>query len=153
MEKMLRVVIEPNVFVSSLISRKGAPASLVQAWMEGFFDLVVSDAIITEIERVLSENRLKQVFNISEEHIARLVELLRKNTILVSGSAPVAGAVPPDTADEMFLAAALDGNADVIISGDKDLLEIISFQGMAILTPRQFLDQIQSKGRGVSFIS
>jgi predicted nucleic acid-binding protein len=43
----------------------------------------------------------------------------------------------------MFIAAALDGNADVIVSGDKDLLEIESFQGVAILTPRQFLDRIQ----------
>ena len=140
---MLRVVIDTNVLVSSVISKKGAPAFLIQAWSEGLFDLVISEAIITEIERVLSEHSLKQVFNISNDQITRLVELLRRNSILVPGSAAVAGAVPADPTDEMFIAAALDGNADVIVSGDKDLLEIESFQGVAILTPRQFLDRIQ----------
>lgn len=142
---MLRVVIDTNVFVSSVISKKGAPAVLVQAWYERLFDLVTSEAIIAEIERVLSEHRLKQVFNISDDHITSLVELLRKNSILVPGSAAVAGAVPADPSDEMFLAAALDGNADVIVSADKDLLGIESFQGIAIITPRQFLDQIQGQ--------
>ncbi|MFA5874348.1 MAG: putative toxin-antitoxin system toxin component, PIN family [Anaerolineales bacterium] len=142
---MLRVVIEPNVLVSSMISKKGAPAFLTRAWSERLFDLVISEAIIAEIERVLSEHRLKQAFNISDDHIARLVELLRKNSILVPGSAAVAGAVPADPADEMFLAAALDGNADVIVSGDKDLLEIESFRGIAIITPRQFLDRTQGQ--------
>jgi len=140
---MLRVIIDTNVLVSSVISKKGAPAFLIQAWSEGLFDLVISEAIITEIERVLSEHSLKQVFKISNDHIASLVELLRRNSILVPGSAAVAGAVPADPTDEMFIAAALDGNADVIVSGDKDLLEIESFQGVAILTPRQFLDRIQ----------
>jgi len=140
---MLRVVIDTNVLVSSVISKKGAPAFLIQAWSEGLFNLVISEAIITEIERVLSEHSLKQVFNISNDQITRLVELLRRNSILVPGSAAVAGAVPADPTDEMFIAAALDGNADVIVSGDKDLLEIESFQGVAILTPRQFLDRIQ----------
>lgn len=140
---MLRVVIDTNVLVSSVISKKGAPAFLIQAWSEGLFNLVISEAIITEIERVLSEHSLKQVFNISNDQITRLVELLRRNSILVPGSAAVAGAVPADPTDEMFIAAALDGNADVIVSDDKDLLEIESFQGVAILTPRQFLDRIQ----------
>ena len=139
---MLRVVIDTNVLVSSVISKKGAPAVLIQAWSDRLFDLVTSEAIIAEIGRVLSEPRLKQVFNISDDRIARLVELLRKGSILVPGSAAVAGAVPADPSDEMFLAAALDGNADVIISGDKDLLKIETFRGIAIITPRQFLDRI-----------
>lgn len=106
---------------------------------------MTSEAIIAEIERALSEHRLKQAFNISNDHIGRLVELLRNNSILVPGAAAVAEAVPADPSDETFLAAALDGNADVIVSGDKDLLEIETFRGIAILTPRQFLDRIQGQ--------
>jgi len=128
-----------------VISKIGAPAFLTQAWSERLFDLVISEAVIAEIERVLSEHRLKQAFNISDDRIARLVELLRKNSILVPGSATVARAVPADPADEMFLTAALDGNADGIVSGDKDLLEIESFRGIGIITPRQFLDRIQGQ--------
>ena len=140
---MLRAVIDTNVLVSSVISKKGAPAFLMQVWSESLFELVISEPIIEEIERVLSENRLKQAFNILDDRIASLIDLLRNNSILVPGSASVTGAVPADPSDEMFIAAALDGNADVIVSGDKDLLEIESFRGVAIITPRQFLDWIQ----------
>jgi putative PIN family toxin of toxin-antitoxin system len=140
---MLRVVVDTNVLVSSVISKKGAPALLMQAWADRLFDLVIPEAIIAEIKRVLSEDRLKQAFNISDDRITHLVELLRINSILVPGSAAVAGAVPADPSDEMFLSAALEGNVDVIVSGDKGLLEIGSFRGIAIITPRQFLDRIQ----------
>jgi putative PIN family toxin of toxin-antitoxin system len=142
---MLRVVLDTNVLVSSVLSKKGAPAVLMQAWSDRLFDLVISETIIAETKRVLSGHRLKQPYNISDDRIVRLVELLRKNSILVPGSAAVAGAVPADPSDEMFIAAALDGNADVIVSGDKDLLEIESFRGVAIITPRQFLDQFQGQ--------
>ena len=66
----------------------------------------------------------------------------RKNCILVPKSTAVVEVVSADPPNEMFLAAALDINADVIVSGDKDLLEIESFRGIAIIFPRQFLDRI-----------
>ncbi len=139
---MLRAVIDTNVIVSSVLSKNGAPAYLLDLWSERHFDLVISEAIIVEVQRVLSEQRLKQVFCITDERIARLVETLRADGVLVSGTADTHGAVPADPSDEIFLAAALDGNADMVVSGDKDLLNLESFQGIIILTPRQFLDQL-----------
>ena len=139
---MLRAVIDTNVLVSSVLSKQGAPARLLDAWHERRFDLVISEAIIGEIESVLSEPRLKQVFHIVDERIARLVEVLREDALLVPGNADVRGAVPADPSDEMFLAAAVDGDADVVVSGDKDLLDLESFRGIVILTARQFLDNL-----------
>jgi predicted nucleic acid-binding protein len=71
------------------------------------------------------------------------VDLLHKNCILVPESTAIVEVVSADPPNEMFLAAALDSNADVIVSGDKDLLEIESFRGIAIIFPRQFLDRIR----------
>jgi len=139
---MLRTVIDTNVIVSGVISKKGPPAQLLDAWSDHVFDLVISAAIISEIQRVLSEPRLKHAFNVTDERIARLIEALHKDSILVPGTAHVHGAVATDPSDEKFLAAGLDGNADMVVSGDRDLLEIESFQGIVILTPRQFLDQL-----------
>ena len=142
---MLRAVLDTNVIVSGVISKKGPPAQLMVAWAEHVFNLVTSDAIISEIQRVLSEPRLKNVFNITDERIVELVEALREDSILVAGAVhDIQGAVPSDPSDEIFLAAGLDGNADVVVSGDKDLLGIESFRGIVILTPRQFLDRLES---------
>ena len=80
---MLRIVVDTNVIVGSVISQKGAPAQLLDAWSEHLFDLVISEAILHEVERVLREPRLKETFNIAENRIARLVELLREDSILV----------------------------------------------------------------------
>ena len=141
---MLRIVIDTNVIVSSVLSKKGAPAQLMDAWSDHVFDIVASEAILREVERVLSEPRLKQVFNITEERIARLIEMLSQDGVLVPGTANVHGSVPADPTDEMFLAAAVDGNAEVLVSGDKDLLNPVSYNGVVITTARQFLDHLDS---------
>jgi len=56
-----------------VISKKRPPAFLTQPWSERLFEPVKSEAFIAEIERVFSEHRLKQSFNISEDRIARPV--------------------------------------------------------------------------------
>ncbi len=142
---MLRVVVDTNVIVSGVISKKGAPAELLDAWSEHRFDLIISDAIIEEINRVLREPRLKEIFNISDGRILRLMELFHSDGILVPGSANVQGEIPADPSDEKFLAAALDGDADVIVSGDSDLLNLGSFQNIVILTARQFVNSLREK--------
>ena len=139
---MLRIVIDTNVIVSSLISKKGAPATLLDAWIGQQFDVVMSDAILDEVEQVLLEPHLKGKFNITDERVARLLHTFREDAILVSGEADVHGEVPGDPSDEKFLAAALEGGADVVVSGDQDLLTLRTWRGIAILTPRQFLDHI-----------
>jgi len=139
---MLRIVIDTNVIVSSLISKKGAPAKLLDAWIGQQFDVVMSDGILDEVERVLLEPYLKEKFNITEDRVAKLIQTFREDAILVSGDSDVHGEVPSDPSDEIFLAAALEGGADVVVSGDQDLLTIRTWRGIAILTPRQFLDHI-----------
>lgn len=140
---MLRAVLDTNVIVSGVISKKGAPFLVLQAWYETRFVVIISKRIIREVQRVLSEPRLKNAFHIADERIARLGRTLRQDAILVPGTADVHGAIPEDSSDEMFLAAALDGRADFIISGDTHLLSLRKFEDIAIFTPRQFLDRLE----------
>jgi hypothetical protein len=128
--------------VSSVISKKGAPFHLIQAWHDSRFALITSESIIEEVQRVLSEPRLKDTFFITDARIRRLVEALRKDAILAIGNADAKRTIPEDPTDEKFLVAALDGKAKIIVSGDKHLLNLKTFQGIAIITPRQFLDQL-----------
>lgn len=140
---MLKVALDTNVIVSSVISRKGAPFQLIQAWHAGKFTLISSPQIIEEVVGVLSQPRIKGTFFVTDGRITQLAETLRVEALLVDGKADVHGAIPNDPSDEMFLAAALDGQADVIVSGDKHLLGLGSFRSIPILTPRQFLDQLE----------
>jgi predicted nucleic acid-binding protein len=68
----------------------------------------------------------------------------------VSGAVPedpVSGAVPEDPADERVLACALDAGADLIVSDDRHLLDLDSFQGIPILTARAFLERLEEEER------
>lgn len=140
---MLRVVIDTNVIVSGILSRKGAPVELLKAWRERRFLLLTSLAIVAEVRAVLQYPRIRKKYPLSNDDIEQTITLLEHDALLVKGEANVAGSVPDDPKDEMFLACALDGTADVIVSGDHHLIDLESYRDIPIMTPRQFLDQLR----------
>jgi putative PIN family toxin of toxin-antitoxin system len=142
---MLRAVLDTNVIVSSVISKKGAPFLLIHAWHDSRFVLVTSESIIMEVQRVLSAPKLKDTFHLTDTRITRFVETLRKHAVLAIGTFKARGAIPNDPSDGIFLAAALNAKADFIVSGDKHLLHLESFQGIPIVMPRQFLDCLEQE--------
>ncbi|RJP50100.1 MAG: putative toxin-antitoxin system toxin component, PIN family [Anaerolineaceae bacterium] len=142
---MRRAVLDTNVIVSSVISRKGAPFQLMEAWEKGGFQLVTSEKIIEETIRVISEPRVKDRFHITDERIQRLKKSLTKNAVFAFGEADVTGTIPDDPSDEKFLSAAILKKASFIVSGDKHLLDLKNFQGITILMPRQFLDSLDAE--------
>jgi putative PIN family toxin of toxin-antitoxin system len=142
---MLRVVLDTNIIVSSVISKKGAPFLLIHTWHESRFVLITSESIIKEAQRVLSMPKVKDTFHLTDTQITRFVETLQKDSILVPGKASTQGTISDDPSDEMFLAAALDAKADFIISGDKHLLNLQIFQDIPIVTPRAFLNYLEQE--------
>jgi putative PIN family toxin of toxin-antitoxin system len=125
------------------LSRKGAPAELLNAWRERRFLMLTSPAVIAELRAVLQYPRIRKKYPLSNDDIEQTIMLLEHDALLVKGEANVAGSVPDDPKDEMFLACALDGTADVIVSGDHHLLDLESYRDIPIMTPRQFLDQLR----------
>lgn len=142
---MLRVVLDTNVFVSSLLSTQGLPAQVLHAWREGRYMLVTSPPIVAEIVEVLESPRISKKYLIGQEDIEHLVDLLKTDTILVPGRAAVKGSVPPDPRDEMFLACAIDANADCIVSGDRHLLDLQTYRGIPILTVKEFAEKLDTQ--------
>jgi uncharacterized protein len=139
---MLRVVIDTNVIVSGVLSRTGAPAELLNAWRERRFLLLISTAILYEVRAVLQYPRIREKYPLGDEEIEQTITLLEHNALVVAGDANVAGSVPDDPKDEMFLACAIDGEAEFIISGDHHLLDLGIYRNIPILTPRQFHEQL-----------
>ncbi len=141
---MLKVVLDTNVFVSSLLVKAGLPARVLDIWRERRYLLIVSPAIIAEIRTTLSYPRIRRKYAITDEDVEQLVTLLQRDALLVSGDADVAGAIPEDPADETVLACAVDAQADVIVSGDRHLLDLGSYRSIPILTVRQFLERLET---------
>ncbi len=123
---MKRVVLDTNLFVSGLLVRAGPPAQVLDAWRARRYVLLVSPAIIAEVRRVLRYPRIQQKYGLTDAEIEQLVTLLEQEGLL----------------DEMVLACALDGQADLIVSGDRHLLSLGTYQSIPILTARQFLESL-----------
>ena len=139
---MLRVVLDTNIFVSSLLIKKSLPAQAVQGWRERRYLLITSPALISEVQKALNYDRIRRKYNLTIEDIGDLITLLEKDALIVPGTADVGGTIPADPDDEHVLACAVDGQADLIASGDKHLLELGAYEGIPIVTVKAFLEQI-----------
>jgi putative PIN family toxin of toxin-antitoxin system len=140
---MLKVVLDTNVFVSSLLVKTGLPAQVLDTWRERRYLLIISPAIIAEIRVTLNYSRIRRKYGITDEDVEQLVTLLENDALLVPGEADVTGSIPEDPADEMILACAIDAEADVIVNGDHHLLGLGSYRSIPILTARQLLERLE----------
>jgi putative PIN family toxin of toxin-antitoxin system len=131
----VRAVLDPSILIAALLSPTGAPAQLVGRWLAGEFELVVSEALLAELERALAYSKLRR--RVSAEEAAELVGLLRDGAILAPDPAN-----PPrrssDPGDDYLLVLA-EGERAVLVSGDQHLLALAS--EFPIHTARAFLDQ------------
>jgi putative PIN family toxin of toxin-antitoxin system len=139
---MLRAVFDTNIFVSSVLVRTGVPAQAIDAWRARRFILVTSPAIIAEVRRTLGYPRIRRKYGLTDDDVERLISILETDALIVPGTADVAGAIPQDPADEHVLACAMDGQADVIVSGDHHLLDLEAFQDIPIVPVRRFLTML-----------
>jgi len=143
---MLKVVLDTNVLVSSLLVKAGLPAQVVEAWRERQYILVTSPDLIAEVRATLFYPRLRRKYALSDEDLEQLIDLLKDDALVVPGQAQVTGAIPADPADERVLACAVDAGADLIVSGDMHLLALGDYQGISILAVRGFLERLAEEG-------
>ena len=139
---MLQAVLDTNVFVSSLLSKSGLPAKILDAWRAGQYLLITSPSIIAEIKAVLESPRISRKYLITRNDIEQLINLLEKDAVVVPGHTDVEGAIPEDPKDEMFLACAMDAGADMIVTGDHHLLDLTEYKGIPILSVDQFAKRL-----------
>jgi putative PIN family toxin of toxin-antitoxin system len=98
--------------------------------------VVISLEILREYMRV-GEILSKQFQDVN---ITPFLELLATNSeIILAPSLPESVSDDPD--DDKFIACAIAGDAEIIISGDRDLIKIGEHKGVKIVTPRKFVDE------------
>jgi putative PIN family toxin of toxin-antitoxin system len=138
----MRVVLDTNVIISATLIHGGNEDQILRAWRRGAFDLVLSPAIIEEISRVLLYERLRRSRWMTEGEIAELLEALAASSFIVTGRIAVKASRDPD--DDKFLAAAIQGEARFLVTGDRDLLDIGGYGNFQIITPARFLRTIRT---------
>ncbi len=140
--RLLRVVLDTNVVVSSLLSRVGPPARVIDAWKALRILPVISEEILKEIGATLSYPRLRRKYALTDQAVASVLGLLTRDALVVAGKVSAVGAVPEDPSDEVFLACAVEGHAAVIVSGDRHLLRLGAYHGIPIVTARRLLEEL-----------
>lgn len=135
----MRVFLDTNVLVSATATR-GLCADVFRTAIE-FHELVVSEHLLEELKRIL-----RTKFGAPDDLIAETVWLLHQDTIMAS-SEPIASIPLRDAADIAIVSAALNGGADILITGDKEMVELKEFGALQIVTPRQFWERQKSQPR------
>lgn len=134
---MLRAVVDANVFVSAALHPQGPPGRLIERFLHAAaFEIVLSSAIADEVLRALSHPKLRRYFRGNDptawfEDIVVLADW-------VPGEVRVTGACS-DPDDDKYLAAAVEGRAAFVVTGDRALLSVKSYEGVRVVDPRTFL--------------
>jgi uncharacterized protein len=130
----VKIVLDTNVLFSAFATH-GLCSRILRICIARH-GLIASEHILSELERHLA-GKLK----LPEEAIGRRIALLRWRAMLVQ-PVEVPGAACRDPNDLPIIGTAVAGGADFIVTGDQDLLELGSYQGIQIVSPRQLHDKL-----------
>lgn len=138
MSRMLRAVLDTNVLVSGLITL-GKPRELLSIISRREATLVLSREILNEFSKVMRRNKFAEYAK--EEQVERFIkdiESIAELTELKSHTKVV-----EDPKDNIVISTAIDGEADIIVSGDHHLLSLKKFRGIKILSVDEAVDMLK----------
>lgn len=131
----LRVVLDTNVIVSGL-GWRGPAGQVLDAAMDGRITPITSPPLLAELRRVLAYPKLAGVIPGG----AGLADLVEASSIVVVPRRTFS--LVDDESDNRVVEAAVEGDAEVIVSGDDDLLSLGSVEDIPVETPRDFLTRL-----------
>ncbi len=139
---MIRAVLDANVFISALIRPTGPPGQILDRWIkERSFALIASPAIVDELRRAAHDDRVKRYMPLTPQEVEAWISSIQLTAEQVRPERSVR-AVAADPDDDKYIDAAIQGDADFVVSGDRHLLELRELEGVRIVTPRAFLEKI-----------
>lgn len=143
----LRLVVDTNLIVSGTIIKRGNPYALLAGWRAEAFIVLLSPEQHIELIDVFSRNKFGRGYKLTAVELIELFGLFDTSPrVEPSSTIPVHLRDPKDV---HILAAALGGNADYLITGDHDLLEVAGDQrlgALQIVTVREFLAILKQTG-------
>jgi putative PIN family toxin of toxin-antitoxin system len=135
---MTRVVLDTNIYISALMFG-GLPGSLLDLAFLQSFVLVISPALLDELDE-----KLRFKFGVSAKDTASIRAKLESKAEIVRPDM-VLHVTQDDPDNNRVLECAVKGSADYIVTGDRHLLKLGSYEAISIVTVRQFLDAAEAE--------
>lgn len=133
----MRVFLDTNVLVSAVATR-GLCADVFREILSSH-QLVVSAPLISELNKILHSK-----IGIHQKTISDFTEVLTQDSIFSENTSLIDIDIN-DKDDILILSTALNGNAELFITGDKELLELGKIQSMRIISPRKFWETLKTQ--------
>ena len=130
----LRVVLDTNILISG-IGFPGKQRQMLLLTLTGQVESVTSAVLLAEFEDVVNK-KFPKLRNESEKTVRKI----RRKFIIVSPKVSVN--VSRDEDDNRVIEAAMEGDCDYIITGDKDLLDLVKYKNIKIVSADQFLNSV-----------
>ena len=128
-----KVVLDTNVLISA-IGWNAKPEECLELVFEGEVDAYATQSMIDEVSKVLEYDK----FDFSEKEKQKFLEILVSEFHFVESEENIEES--QDSDDNKFLECAITADADYIISGDSDLLELKEYENITIIKPEKFLE-------------
>lgn len=131
---MTKITVDTNILISAIFWR-GKPNKIITLCFEGALELVISRAILNELERILVREKK---FDLTHNNVFTFLDIILDHSILVEPIKKL-DVVKKDPSDNKILECAIAGNVNYIISGDSHLLELKEYESIKIVTAAEFL--------------
>ncbi|ACK71263.1 Nucleotide binding protein PINc [Gloeothece citriformis PCC 7424] len=135
---MIRLVIDTNVLISALLFKNSVPFQSVKL-AENRAIILYSQATLDELEQVLYRKKFNKYLSSEERQIFLSKFIISSEFVSITETITICR----DQKDNKFLELAVSGNANVIITGDLDLLILNPFQNIEIMSPDAFINQFK----------
>ncbi len=119
----MKIVLDSNLLLSGLAAPSSTPGRIISAWDNHSFDIVTCEFQLAEIARVMAYSKVRKLLQWGEPEIQAFIRQLCLRVEIVDIS-DIDAQVPTDPDDSPILATLIAANADLLISGDKDLLAL-----------------------------
>jgi putative PIN family toxin of toxin-antitoxin system len=133
---VIRAVLDANVFISGVYGPGGTPGMILSHWARRRFEVIISEHIIEEIARNLRKPYFERIGGSSKADV--LVRQIRAFADVVVPDIGIEGAAT-HAEDDNVLSAAVFAGADFLVTGDRGFLAMGSYEGVRIISPRDFL--------------
>lgn len=140
---MIRAVVDTNILIRAMIKPTGTVGPVIRRLRDGDYTLVYSQPLIDELLEKLALPRIRQKYQLGDQDIDDLLALIALRGELVAPTRRVK--VCRDPKDDIFIEAAVAGKAEVIVTGDQDLLTLKKYETVQFITPRVFIARLDEK--------
>ena len=131
-------MLDANVYVSAIIRPEGPPGRVIDRFLrDSAFEIVLSPAIVEETLRALTYAKVRRYLRGTVDAALWFEDIVLLAEFVTGDYQISAASSDPD--DDKYLAAALEGRATLVVTGDPDLLALEEYQGVRIVNPRAFL--------------